>query len=73
MPDDTKFDTRVAMLNLLLEKVEQDRYPSVTMLDLIEGMLTPEEVPTYAQILMAKIADEQFPSIPMIRRLEALA
>jgi hypothetical protein len=73
MPDNTTFDTRAELLDLLLEKVERDRYPSDTMLDMIEGILTPDDVPRYAQVLMAKISEEQFPSIPMIRRLESLA
>lgn len=69
---DSKYDVRVELLRQLLQKVHEDPFPSTTMLDQIEALLEPDEVPVYARILMAKIEDENFPSIDMIRRVFAL-
>ncbi|MGN6130305.1 MAG: hypothetical protein ACTHOK_08190 [Nocardioidaceae bacterium] len=73
MAQDQKQDVRAGILELLLRKVEEDRYPSSTMLNMIEELLTPADVPRYAQMLMAKIADDDFPSVPMLARLKKLA
>ena len=60
---------RDAVLDLLLDKVSQDRFPSSTVMDKIEAMLTPDHVAAYAAVLLSKIKDDQFPSISMINRL----
>ena len=65
-------DTRAQLLQLLLEKVDQDPYPSVTMLDMIGEIISPDEMPAYAEVLMSKVRGEQFPSMSMIRRVMAL-
>jgi hypothetical protein len=64
--------TRAAFLDLLLSKVKDDRYPSATMLDLLEQMLTPEELPAYAGVLMEKIAGDTYPSASMMKRIVSL-
>lgn len=80
MPDDrtnddrtNDDDTRRQLLDLLLGKIEADTYPSVTMLDMVERLLTPEEVAEYASVLMAKISADNYPSIDLIRRVMALS
>jgi hypothetical protein len=73
MARDAEYDVRREMLRLLLSKVADDPYPSTTMLDMIEEMLTPEEVPAYAELLMQKIRRDRFPSIPMMNRLAKFA
>jgi hypothetical protein len=65
-------DARAELVATLLEKVRQDPYPSTTMLDLIEELLTPEETPAYVVFLQDRLRSEQFPSIPMLKRLTAL-
>lgn len=65
-------DARAALVQTLMQKVAQDRYPSTTMLDLIEELLTEEEHPAYVQFLQGRLRDEQFPSIPMLKRLTNL-
>ncbi|HET9858363.1 MAG TPA: hypothetical protein VFQ19_01175 [Nocardioidaceae bacterium] len=72
MPSDNQFDTRRALLGLLLQTVDDDLYPSTTMLDMIEQMLTPDEVPFYTRLLLRKISADRFPSMPMIARVKAL-
>jgi hypothetical protein len=64
---------RDQVLDLLLEKVENDRYPSVSMMDAIERLLTPGRKAAYAEVLMAKIRDDRFPSRTMIERLMRLS
>jgi len=66
------FDLRAEMVDALMEKVETDPYPSNTMLNYIEEMLTPEELPRYAGALLERIRSDNFPSIPMIARLKKL-
>jgi hypothetical protein len=68
----TQFDPRAELLRSLLKKVESDPYPSITMMDTIEELLTPEDVPAYAQVLMKHIDNDNFPSISMIDRLKSL-
>lgn len=72
MPED-QFDPRRQLLRSLLRKVAADAYPSSTMLDTIEELLTPEDVPAYAKVLLGHIDDDEFPSIPMIYRLRELS
>ena len=62
-------EARERLLGVLLDKVAQDAYPSSTMLDMIEELLGPDDVPAYAAILMEKVADETYPSVSMMRRL----
>ena len=73
MADREDFDLRAEMFQTLMEKVESDQYPSTTMLDWIEELLTPEELPIYAESLLRRIREDTYPSIPMIARLKRLA
>ena len=72
MADRQGYDLRAEMLEVLMEKVESDQYPSTTMLDWIEELLTPEELPRYAESLLNRIRSDTYPSIPMIARLKKL-
>jgi hypothetical protein len=65
-------DARAQLVATLLQKVQDDLYPSTTMLDLIEQLLTPEEMPTYVVFLQDKIRSEQYPSMPLLMRLAEL-
>lgn len=62
-------DVRRKLLALLLDKIEQDTYPSTNMLDIVELLLlTPEDVNAYVDVLIAKLEDDNFPSNALIRR-----
>jgi hypothetical protein len=65
-------DVRARLLDLLLEKVAEDTYPSNTMLDLIEELLHPRDVPAYAAVLMHKVRRDTYPSVSMLQRLVEL-
>ena len=69
---DNHTDPRAQLLQTLLEHVEEDQYPSTTMMDTIEEMLAPEDVQGYVQVLLAKVADDTYPSLGMIRRIRDL-
>jgi hypothetical protein len=66
-------DFRGEVVDLLLQNIASDRYPSVTMMDLVEELLTPDDVPAYAAILLDKVQTETYPSLAILRRLMALA
>ncbi|HWC21736.1 MAG TPA: hypothetical protein VG502_05510 [Flexivirga sp.] len=68
----TAHDVRAALLEQLMGRVEEDRFPSTTMLDMIEQLLTPDDVPGYARLLLDKAAADNFPSITMLRRVQEL-
>ena len=61
------------VLDALLEKVESDRYPSATMMDDIERLLTPWRRSDYAEVLLDKVRDDRFPSRSLIERLIRLS
>jgi hypothetical protein len=83
MADDTAMGERLEaidvlsiredVLDVLLEKVAENRYPSSTMLDHIEQLLTPWRRRDYAEILLAKVRGDKYPSLQLIRRLIRLA
>ncbi|HKF86560.1 MAG TPA: hypothetical protein VKB85_00615 [Propionibacteriaceae bacterium] len=66
-------DVRGEVVDLLLQNIASDRYPSVTMMDLVEELLTPDDVPAYAAVLLDKVQTETYPSLAILRRLMALA
>jgi|tagenome__1003787_1003787.scaffolds.fasta_scaffold19895793_2 hypothetical protein len=69
MANDGRDDPRERLLALLLDKVAEDPYPSSTMLDVIERLMRPEDLDSYASVLSDKIAGDTFPSMSMIQRL----
>ncbi|HEX6876273.1 MAG TPA: hypothetical protein VF165_11495 [Nocardioidaceae bacterium] len=68
-----QYDVHGEVLRVLLSKVQADPYPSGTMMDMIEQMLEPDQVPAYAEILMEKIRRDRFPSLEMLQRVAKLA
>lgn len=72
MATPTNEDARGELVMTLLQKVREDRYPSSTMLDMIEELLTPDELPGYVVLLQDRLREDQFPSIPLLKRLQAL-
>jgi hypothetical protein len=65
-------DVRGEVVDLLIEKIASDRNPSVTMMNIVEQLLAPDDVPAYVAVLMDEVQNERFPSISVIRRLIAL-
>jgi len=74
MPQEAEqFEIRRELLDIALTQVQNDRYPSVTMMDIVEHLMGSEERSIYVQVLIDKIRHDRFPSIPMMRRVLALA
>jgi len=65
-------DVRGEVVDLLLEKIASDRNPSVTMMNIVEELLAPDDVPAYLEVLLDKVKADTYPSYSMIRRLLAL-
>lgn len=72
MPTGDQYDARGELLQTLLRKVGDDPYPSSTMLDMIESLLTPDDVPSYAGALLDRIRADEFPSSSLIQRVQSL-
>ena len=70
--DGEELDVRGEVVDLLLEKIASDRNPSVTMMNMVEELLAPDDVPAYAAVLMDKVKTERFPSYSMLRRVIGL-
>jgi hypothetical protein len=64
---------REEVLDTLLEKIEEDKYPSSTMMDDVERLLTPWRRRDYARILLDKVRQDRYPSRSMIERLIRLS
>jgi len=69
---DPQEQQRRSVLKLLLAKVGQDTYPSATHLDMIEQLLTPDDLDEYRELLFDKVEDDRFPSTSLLQRLVAL-
>ena len=61
------------ILELLFDKVRADPYPSVTMLDIIEQSLEPDDVEEYTNLLMEKVKADEYPSLDHLHRLQQFA
>lgn len=72
MANQSDYDLRSQMLQELWRRVEADTYPSTTLMDRIERLLLPDEVPFYAELLMQKIRPDRYPSIDLINRVVRL-
>ena len=66
-------DLHAEIFELLLEKVRNDAFPSVTVLDLIEQSLRPEDVKAYTDVLKEKVRSDTYPSYDHLKRLQAFA
>ena len=68
-PEEAKRDAAQA----LLDKLRGDAHPSITQMDLIEGMLPRDLFPQYLAILTEKVQSEPYPSTALLERLERLS
>lgn len=57
----------------LLDEIGQVQFPSVTMLNRLEGMLgSADELGDYAELLVEKVEATRFPSISMLNRIDGV-
>ena len=67
-----QLDVRQAVLRMLIEKIASERHPSVAQMNMVQELLTPDEVPMFAEVLLDKVRDETYPSLMMLKRLQGL-
>jgi hypothetical protein len=60
------------LVSLLVDKIAQDRFPSITMMEFVEKNLRPDQRDAYLHALLDKIEDDRFPSLDIMRRVERL-
>ena len=61
------------LVQVLLDKIRTDPYPSATQMALIEEVIPRKMVPDYLEVLIDKIGDDKWPSIPMLKRIARVA
>ena len=61
------------LVAMLVDKIAQDRFPSITMMEFVERNLRPDQREQYLHVLLDKIQDDRFPSLEMMRRVERLS
>ena len=61
-------------LELILERICEDRYPSGQLMDLAEAAITkPEHRDRYVDVLLDKVDESRYPSLQMLRRIDRYA
>jgi hypothetical protein len=74
VPDEkTSHEAKLDAAQALLDKLRGDAQPSITQMDLIEGMLPRELFPQYLAILTEKVQNDPYPSTAVIQRLQRLS
>jgi hypothetical protein len=63
---------RDRLVDVLIERVENDHYPSGTMMDQIERTMTEAHRDRYVQLLIRHVAGDRYPSPDLIRRIASL-
>jgi hypothetical protein len=66
-------DAQGRLVQMLMDKVREDPYPSSTQMELIEASIPDAMLGDYVELLVEKAAVDEFPSIPMLRRIGRLA
>jgi hypothetical protein len=66
-------DAQGWFVQLLMDRVREDPYPSALQLDMIEDTIPDEMVGDYLEILMEKCAGDRWPSVTMLRRIQRVA
>lgn len=65
--------SQARLLEILMERVRSDRYPSSQLLDRIEAAFwTPDQVTEYVDMLLEKIDETWYPSGQLLDRVQRL-
>jgi len=59
-------------MEILLAEIERERYPSSSMLDLVERHMTQRDRVRIATVLLDSLAAHRYPSPDMLRRVARL-
>jgi len=66
-------EARARYVEMLMDRVRKDPFPSVDQLNRIEAALTPSNAGDYIEMLLDKFSRERYPSPPMLDRIENVA
>ena len=69
----TRDEAQGWLVELLLDKIRNDPYPSSTQMEIVEANLTDELVADYIQVLIEKAERDNVPSIPLLQRISRVA
>lgn len=69
----TRDEVKSWLVQMLLDKVRQDQYPSSMQLNLIEESIPPAMIPEYLEVLMDKVAQDTYPSLSLLGRMQRVA
>ena len=65
---------RERFVQILLDRIRAEPYPSLAQMDLLEATVTsPEQLAEYLEALMEKVETSRFPSLTMLRRIQRIA
>jgi hypothetical protein len=65
---------RERFVQILLDRIRDEPYPSFTQMDLLEATVTsPDQLVEYIEALMEKVESTRFPSLTMMRRIQRIA
>ena len=56
----------------LLDRIRNDRHPSLTHMDLLESVAPPRQLAEYVLHLLERIENDTNPSISMMKRVQGL-
>jgi hypothetical protein len=65
-------EAQTAFAGFLVERVRQDKYPSVTHMNLLEQVIPRPLVREYLNVLLEKVVSERQPSISMLQRISRI-
>lgn len=71
-PDEIRAQLHDELYGVLIDKIRADRYPSTTMMDMLESGMEGHELQEYAGALIEKLRADRFPSVDMMRRVQRL-
>jgi hypothetical protein len=57
----------------LIDRVRRDKYPSATLMDLIERGAWDDELAEYLAALAEKVEADRFPSLDLVKRMARIA
>jgi hypothetical protein len=56
-------------MRILLERIQESRYPSGELMDRVEIMLDREHIDEYLEMLFEKVEADRYPSLQLLDRI----
>jgi hypothetical protein len=68
----TREEAQTVFARLLLERVRQDNYPSMTQLTILEQTLPPSLEREYLDVLLEKAMSGRVPNVTLLKRIQQI-